>query len=318
MKNLKNKKTDKFIINILENLNNIDETKWENYTIPQAMPQNLFTKRHYTGFNVLSLAIDMMIKGYATPYYATFNSIKQAGGILKKGSKGSMITFYKITYRNKITKKYLSNKRIKDFTREELQKDYDSFATVKYYHLFNADCIQNIEDIEVSMPIIEVEDQIFTEQENCEKFIFDIIKYGELDLKLEQLSSTAYYSLTHDHVVIPKKAFFKSSGHYYSTIFHEIIHWTGKTDRLNREMKGFEEDKAKYANEELIAELGAMLLTLQHGIATQLINSIRYLKGWLKATTGSDQEYILSEAFKSSKEAKKYLESIEKKQAISA
>lgn len=318
MKNLNNKKTDKFIINILDNLNNMDDSKWENYTIPQAMPQNLFTKRHYTGFNVLSLAIDMMIKGYATPYYATFNSIREAGGKLKKGSKGSIITFYKISYRHKLTKKYLSDKKIKELSKEELKGNYDSFATVKYYHLFNADCIENIEELDVSMPILETEDQIFTEQKNCENFISDIVKYGELDLNLEQLSSTAYYSLTYDHIVIPKKAFFKSSGHYYSTIFHEMIHWTGNINRLNREMKGFNQDKAKYANEELIAELGAMLLTLQHGISSQLMNSIKYLKGWLKATKDFDQEYILSEAFKNSKEAKKYLENLKNTQALSA
>jgi|SRR5699024_1629316 len=318
MSNLKSNKTDKFITNIINQLEEVDERKWENYTIPAGEPQNLFTKKAYSGFNVLSLALDMLIKGYATPYYASFHSIREAGGRIKKGSKGSMITFYKFSYRHKITKKYLSDKKVKELSKEDLKENYDSFPVVKYYYLFNADCIENIDELNIDMPIIDIVDEEFKEIEICENFINDIEIYGECNIRKEQLSATAYYSLTYDSITIPKKAFFKSSGHYYSTIFHEIIHWTGNEKRLNREMKGFNQDKEKYANEELIAELGAMLLSLQHGISNQLINSIRYLKGWLKATKNDNQEEILSLAFQKSKEAKKYLENLEKEIAKTA
>ena len=92
----------------------------------------------------------------------------------------------------------------------------------------------------------------------------------------------------------------------YSTLFHEVIHWTGHESRLNREMKG-SRDKESYSFEELIAEMGAMLCSLQFGIYEEFINSIRYLKGW--ATHNSqDKETAIRKAFIESKRAKKYLE----------
>jgi antirestriction protein ArdC len=57
---------------------------------------------------------------------------------------------------------------------------------------------------------------------------------------------------------------FKNIGGYYSTLFHEIIHSTKNPKRLGR---GGEKTKnLPYANEELVAEMGAMILCSELGL----------------------------------------------------
>ena len=76
---------------------------------------------------------------------------------------------------------------------------------------------------------------------------------------------------------MPKKRLFPpDSNRYYTILFHELIHWTGT--RLGRAMQSFTQDSDKYSDEELIAEMGAMLLSLQFGIRDHIINSIKYIK----------------------------------------
>ena len=62
---------------------------------------------------------------------------------------------------------------------------------------------------------------------------------------------------------------------YYSTAFHEIIHWTGHPKRLNR--LGFSEkgkkDELSYSYEELVAELGALLLCMEFKIYDTFLNT---------------------------------------------
>ena len=55
--------------------------------------------------------------------------------------------------------------------------------------------------------------------------------------------------------------------------------------------------------------MGSMLIALHNGIHTELINSIRYLKGWSDTNKENRIENIKN-AFIQSKKAKKFLESL--------
>ncbi|UTG66825.1 hypothetical protein J2O02_18425 (plasmid) [Elizabethkingia anophelis] len=78
----------------------------------------------------------------------------------------------------------------------------------------------------------------------------------------------SFYNPSWDYIQLPKKQFFLSHEKYYSVFFHEVIHWTGHKERLNRELKGLS-DQESYSFEELIAEMGAMLCCLQFGIYSE-------------------------------------------------
>ena len=84
---------------------------------------------------------------------------------------------------------------------------------------------------------------------------------------------------------MPVYSSFKSSTEWYSTLGHEPIHWTKPKHRLNRGGGEFTAFGSKnYAFEELVAELGSMMLMQQFGISAKPTqNNVAYLDNWIKA-----------------------------------
>jgi antirestriction protein ArdC len=74
---------------------------------------------------------------------------------------------------------------------------------------------------------------------------------------------------------------FESAEHYYSTLFHELVHSTGHPSRLNRLQKESRGITA-YSFEELVAELGAPFLCAVTGIENQrsISEQAAYIQGW--------------------------------------
>lgn len=300
-------KGDKFIDKILENLEQVNAKDWEMYAnLDSVYPSNLFTQKRYKGFNVMTLFLDTVVKKFASANYATFNSISKAGGKLKKGAKGCVIEFFSYTYKNKETGKYYSLEQIKLMSEAE-RKNIGKIPCIKNYVVFNSELIENLAEININFESEEPVENEVLEQENCENFISNIISNGNLKLKFG-IEEVAYYSPSFDYVQLPVRKYFFSASKYYSTLFHEIIHWTGHPSRLDRELKGHS-DIESYSFEELIAEMGAMLISLQFGISEEFINSLRYLKGWTTKNV-ENRDNNLRNSFTESKKAKKFLESL--------
>ena len=94
---------------------------------------------------------------------------------------------------------------------------------------------------------------------------------------------------------------------YYSDNLHELIHWTGHKSRCHRL-----DDKSKrgYAFEELVAEIGAVMLCVKLGVSVEVrADHAKYLNGWLKALK-DDRKYI-SDAAKLASKAIDYLDSLQ-------
>jgi len=301
-------KEDKFISKILENLDQVKSGDWEAYAdLSNLYPTNLFTYKRYSGINVLALMVDAMAKGFKSLKYATFKSISQAGGRLKKGAKGCFIEFFTFIYKDKETNKNYTLQEVISMT-EEQRKRIQKIPCPKTYVVFNSELIENISEINLDIQEDEEPEALeMEEQQNCENFLSMIVVNGNLKIKYA-LRETAFYTPKFDFIQLPNKEYFISADKYYSTLFHEIIHWTGHDDRLARDLQGHK-DKESYSFEELIAEMGSMLICLQFGILSEFINSVRYLKGW--ATHNSqDRETAIRNAFTQSKKAKKYLENL--------
>jgi len=302
---MKNQK-DQFVSKIIENLDRVKVSDWEGYTIPEMLPKNVFSNNNYQGINVLSLYIDCLINKYAVPYFGTFKNIKDAGGRLKKKSVGSPIVFFKFLYQHQKTKKKISQKFYTELS-EDRKNEYDIIPIVKNHYVFNIANIENVDEIDLDL---EFESEDINMNDNCESFINQVEKKGGLKLLREQYNNTAFYNFVEDHISIPKKSFFKSQNLFYTTIFHEMIHWTGYEKRLNRKLVAYDMDPKSYSNEELIAEMGAMLMGLQFGYSDHILNSIRYLKNFLAHTKKEDRVESLHGAFYQSKKAKKFIENI--------
>lgn len=101
---------------------------------------------------------------------------------------------------------------------------------------------------------------------------------------------------------MPLKSKFEDTEGYYSTLLHELVHWTGHKNRLNRLEINKESDRAF---EELVAEIGASFLCAEFGIIPNITNTSSYVASWLKALH-NDKNYIFK-AVKSATTAVNYL-----------
>ena len=84
---------------------------------------------------------------------------------------------------------------------------------------------------------------------------------------------------------MPLKTSFKSEQSYYSTLFHELVHWTGAQHRLKRQLSGKRGVHLEYAAEELVAEMGAAFLSAHFGLKYTTRHAA-YLKSYLKHFQG--------------------------------
>jgi antirestriction protein ArdC len=117
--------------------------------------------------------------------------------------------------------------------------------------------------------------------------------------------SRAFYRPSSDSIHLPKFEAFTSSLDYYSTLGHELGHWTGAESRLDRKMTG-KFGSADYAFEELVAELSAAFTMADLGlVATAREDHAQYVKGWMQVLTSDAKAF--SKAASLAEKASKFL-----------
>ena len=176
--------------------------------------------------------------------------------------------------------------------------DEKTFAFLKVSYVYNLSQI----DLKNSTysPAIETPINKVIDNQEIENFIKSID-----GLKLSHtLDGECYYHKITDNIVMSDKKTFKdtpdnnASNNYYSVLFHELIHWSGAKERLNRfekNQKRFKDNaQLEYAHEELIAEIGAVLLSQRFNIQKTINNNnLSYLKSWISALK-NDNKFLIS------------------------
>lgn len=221
-----------------------------------GLPMNFISKRPYTGINFLAL----LINDFPSPYYLTFLQCKERNGLINSGSKGELIVYWSI---NDIA--------LKD---EEVCR----VPFIRYSHVFNLSQTNLFIDKADENKIVSCEELLsaLTTQ--------PVIKYN---------ISKCYYSPIDDYISLPLITDFDSREEYYSSLFHEIIHWTGHTSRLDRHL-----DKAE---EELVAEIGSSFICGLTGLTVKTLNNqVSYIHGWLN-NQDSNPSYIIQASQKAQK-----------------
>ena len=89
----------------------------------------------------------------------------------------------------------------------------------------------------------------------------------------------ACYRPTADCIELPEAGRFESAAARMATWAHEAIHSSGHPRRLNRDLSG-EFGSSAYAREDLVAELGAVLLGERLEIGSDTANHAAYLSHW--------------------------------------
>lgn len=94
----------------------------------------------------------------------------------------------------------------------------------------------------------------------------------------------AFYAPALDRITLPAASRFAHIEHYGATLCHELIHLSGHRSRLDRPgiTSGCDFGSPEYAEEELIAEVGAFLLCEDLGIGSVIERHASYLDSWLQ------------------------------------
>lgn len=216
-------------------------------------PRNGFTNRPYKGMNSFLLSMKATIKGWTDLRFATYNQISNAGGQVQKGEKGTQVVMWKF---------------IKDKKDPEGKKQ---IPLLRVFTVFNVNA-----QTDLTLPTIEATNT--DERIQLAEEIFHAtnatIKHG---------GDKAFFSPSEDFIQMPEFESFNSAGDYYATLAHELIHWTGHEDRLDRNLNEGRFGNEAYAFEELVAELGASFICQDLGIDGKFQeNHLAYLKSWLK------------------------------------
>lgn len=106
--------------------------------------------------------------------------------------------------------------------------------------------------------------------------IVSAIKLANIEVNV--VEAQAFYRPSSDTLSLPSRESVTSDLEWIATAFHELTHWTGHKDRLNRPFFGVCNPELR-AEEELVAELGAAMLCQNFGLDHHS-NAMAYCKQW--------------------------------------
>ena len=247
---LKGKKADyvkpeQVIVNeLIQALESGNTKLWRKEWTVKGGFRNVLSGHEYKGSNPALLCLQSSIRNWHLPLFIGAGQAKSINCLPKKGSKSARIL--QPLLREYETKEldvngeakkaqYMSYKCVPVFNVADV-RGLDDEASKKLEKLID-DAVLTAKPRELDVRVKEAHDRLF----QWEKQINTLIKGGD----------RAYYRESSDEIVIPKRYNFKNDEAYLATFAHECIHSTMK--RLDRK-------DLTYAQEELVAELGAYLI----------------------------------------------------------
>lgn len=248
---------------------------WDSTGNAMVLPYNAVTNKSYRGLNSLYLHL---FSPYSDPRWSTFKQAESQGWQVKKGAKGMAINFVKT--HDLIPKRDKNGKTITDENgksikvRVELAKPIVTKAWV-----FNAEQINGVPELPKTEAV-----NLWEKVERAERIV------RESRARVEHVAGDrAFYAPLQDKIQMPERSQFKTADRYYATLLHELGHWTGHKDRLNRDLLnkfGSEE----YAKEELRAEIASMMVGAELKIGHDPEQHVAYVDSWIKILTDTPFE----------------------------
>jgi antirestriction protein ArdC len=242
-------------------------------------PVNIASGNKYRGVNVLALWIDAQVSGYSSHLWGTFRQWADKGATVRKGQNASYVVFYK---------------QIEVEPDDNGENDSKRRSYARATPVFNADQVEGFGE---GTTEVAVEDLV-----GVDSFI------AATGATIVHGGGRACFIPKLDEIHMPARASFTGSvtssatEAYYSTVLHELTHWTAPAHRCNRDLSGRFGTEA-YAMEELVAELGAAFLCAELGITVEpRPDHAQYLAHWLNVLK-ADKRAIFTAASKSAEAA---------------
>ena len=215
----------------------------------------------YSGINILMLWSSALAGGFAAPIWMTFRQSMELGGHVRKGEKGSLVI-----YANSITRTE-TDEHTGDDTEREIH-------FMKGYTVFNVEQIEGLPAHYYASPAPRFNP--IQRIEHAERF------FASLKADIRHGGTQAYYAQGSDTIRMPPFEAFCDAESYYATLAHESTHWTKHPSRLDRGFGRKQWGDEGYAEEELVAELGAAFLCADLELALQpREDHASYIAHWL-------------------------------------
>jgi antirestriction protein ArdC len=214
-----------------------------------SYPRNAITGRAYSGVNVVLLWSEAAKRSYPLPLWLTYKQAVGAGGHVRAGAKATQVCF-------------LSSFNVKDDASPTGER---RMSFLRLYNVFN---VAQCDGLPAKLTTIgeAAPRNVGSRDETADAFLATtkaIVVHG---------GSRAAYAPLSDHIAMPEFETFKSPDTYYSTLFHELTHWTGAKKRLDRTFGRHFGDET-YSAEELVAELGAAFLCSEFSFDSEAHNA---------------------------------------------
>ena len=239
----------------------------------------------YRGINAFLLGMRAALMGYTSPYWMTFKQAKDLGGGVRKGEKSSIVVYYGVA---KAKGEGAGGGDAGGQCPGPVEADGGdggAYRFLKSYRVFNAGQIDGLdpryhpeldgEPTDGPSPIAA-----------CEAF------FDALGADVSIGGDRACYVPSLDRIYMPPLERFESAERYYAVLGHENVHRTKTKERLDRSFGASSFGNEAYAKEELVAELGTVLLGQRLGFtADHLDDHAAYLGAWLKVLQG-DRRFL--------------------------
>lgn len=270
--------------------------------LKKERPVSCVTGKEYRGGNFLCLST----APFADPRWMTFKQAAKKKWSVKKGEKGHYIEYIS----------WFEIKKEKDPDTGEIviKESKRDNPIIRRTVVFNGEQIEGIPDyFQDAARLLPEKEVVEAAQRTIEKsgakIVFD--SPGE-----------AYYNRNTDVIHMTPKETFKSTYDMYSSILHQLAHWTAHPSRLNRKECSVSDQPLDYAREELRAELASYFMAFELGVGlTQehIDNHASFSKQWLELLGGNrneiyriakDAEDIVRHIYEYSKEDEKEVKQV--------
>jgi len=237
-------------------------------------PRNHLTGNVYRGINLLLLAVACSKRGVLTNRWATFRQALAAGGAVRRSARGIPLVLFKP----------LDAKNVPVDRAESAADALESHqrVLVRHFHVFHISDCEGLPEAEHQPPANR-------------SLAASIVRSSGARI----VPGKPCYRPHEDIVQLPDPSSFDSLEHYYTTAYHELVHWSAPRVKRELAMKRFG-DQA-YAMEELVAELGAAMLCGAAGVP-MISQCAAYLDSWLKVLR-TDKRAIFGVAAQAQKAA---------------
>ena len=253
------------------------------------LPRNHFTGRSYSGTNIIMLWAAARKNQFGSSQWLTIKQkdelckAKKIQAMLRKGSRAS----YVLSYKPYLPKGYREEPAMPELVYDIEKKEMVERRKVEQ-HMLKASPVFNLEQFEWPDGYLQLGER---QPEPDEVIIVQAMEMAkQVGAYVTYSGPAAFYRPSTDSIMCPPYHAFKTPGDFACTLYHELVHWTGKDTRCDRKGAGAgvvftpgiePEPVDEYAFEELVAELGSAILCAHANVPGNLQHK-EYLVSWAK------------------------------------